>query len=202
MFDPRGALWRWCERWGLPVWSDMTAEALGPDDRSLIRFAAERGWGLVEGAFAVYTWRVSVFRPDGPHRFGNVLLTSPLVGDRDLGVADLLSLPPQRWDPQREDRAAATRRILAELDRAVRAELGRIETEARRVGLPPPAKRTGLEHLAWLARYQFRHESFPTIARDAHVGRQAVAVGVKEAAALIGLPLREPNPPGRPRKAR
>jgi len=202
MFNPRGALWRWCERWGLPVWDDMTAEALGPDDRSLMRFAATRGWGLVEGAYAVYTWRVSVFQPESPHALGRVLLTTILVDDRDLELEAPLCLPPQRWDPQREDRAGATKRITAELGRAVRAELGRIEAEALQRAVPPPAKRTGVDHLAWLARYQFRHESFPTIARDAHVGRQAVAAGVKDAAALIGLPLREPNPPGRPRKAR
>lgn len=202
MYDEEGALWRWCQRWGLPVWDDLPAWVAEADERALIRFAAGQAWGLVEAAFSLLHWRV---HPLGGHhlpRLGSLFFITDLIDDDDLRLDQPLVLPPQRWDPQEEERAAAARRILAELGRAVRAELRRIETEALRSAESPPTKRTGLEHLSWLARYQFRHESFPAIARDANVGRQAVAAGVKEAAALIGLPLREPNPPGRPRKAR
>ena len=202
MCDEEGALWRWCERWGFPVWLDPPGWEVGTDDRALLRYAADRAWGLVEATYALFLWRVYPLRTHHALRFGDVFMTTSLIDDLDLGLDAPLSLPSHRWDPQREDRASATKRITAELGRVVRAELGRIETEALRRAVSPPAKRTGLEHLAWLARYHFRHESFADIARDACVGRQAVAVGVKDAAALIGLPLREPNPPGRPRKAR
>jgi hypothetical protein len=150
----------------------------------------------------LYTSRVLPFLPSDPRLFGNVLLTTPLVNDRALGVEAALSLPPQRWDPQRENRAAASKRITADLDRAVRTELRRIEAEALRRAVPPPAKRTGPEHLAWLARYQFRGESFSAIARDVCVERQTVTEAVKAAAELVGLPLRQASRPGQPGAAR
>ena len=112
-----------------------------------------------------------------------------------------MALPAVRWDPQSEERGVATVRIHGELRTAVRNELDRIETRARRVGAPSRAKRTGFEHLAWLARYQFRGESFTVIAEDVCRVRQSVMEGVKTAAELVGLPLREPDRPGRPRKA-
>jgi hypothetical protein len=199
MCDEEGALWRWCERWGFPVWLDPPGWEVGTDDRALLRYAADRAWGLVEATYALFMWRVDPLRTHHALRFGDVFLTTSLIDDLDLGLDTPLSLPSQRWDPQREDRAAATKRILAELGRSVRSELGRIEAEALRSTAPPPAKRTGLEHLAWLARYHFRGESFSAIARDVCLERQSVTGAVKAAAALVCLPLREPSRPGPPR---
>jgi hypothetical protein len=196
MFDEHGALWRWCERWGVPVWDDLPFWVAGADARTLIRFAADRAWGLVEAAHTLFRWRWHPVGPGVGVHFGHLFLYAPDVGDPELGLGRALSLPPQWWDPQREERATATKRILAELVRSVRAELGRIETEALRVGAPPPTKRTGLEHLAWIARYHFRGESYAAIARDVCVERQTVTEAVKAAAELVGLPLREPSRSG------
>jgi len=200
MFDPDGAMWRWCERWGLPTWGDIPDGLYEADDETLFRHVLGHVWAMSEVALTLFTWRVDPFRPAAPSSFGQFLELAWFRHETELGLAAPLSLPVQWWDPQWEDRASATKRILAELGRVVRFELGRIEIEALRVAAAPPAKRTGLEHLAWLARYHFRHESFSEIAATVHRGRQTVADGVRDAAALVGLPLREPTPAGRPRR--
>ena len=205
------AVFRWCQRWGLPSVRDLPVSVMAAlldeyqrtgDQRYLNRFDVAWTWGWSEAIFTLKCWRAlnKWIPPELP--FGKSLghhsgVVSPGVVDAELGLGRALSLPAPRWNPQREDRAAATTRITAELGRAVRAELGRIEDEARTVGVPPPAKRTGREHLAWLARHHFRHESFSAIAKDVCKERQTVTEAVKDAAELVGLPLREPTRGGR-----
>ena len=205
------ALYRWCQRWGLPSIRDVPAPVMDlvlgdylrtGDSRYLNRIDAAWVWGWSEAIFTLWCWRTDEWSPVetpfgkslGDHSVG----VSRDVADAELGLDRALRLPTPRWDPQREDRAAANERITAEMNRAVRAELGRIADEARRVGLPPPTKQTRREHLAWLARHHLGGESFAGIAQSAKRSRQAVTQAVKHAADLVGLQLREPGSAGRP----
>ena len=171
--DSTGPTMAWARRWGFPVTFEPTT-SMHEDARGVVRHLAASSWGISVAGFTLHCWRVLPLVHSEELCLVDLLTTASAAQDIDLGLAATLALPSATWDPQREDRASATKRITAELGRAVRADLGRIETEALRRTVSPPAKRTGLEHLAWLARYHFRHESFPRIARDAHVGRQAV----------------------------
>lgn len=208
MFNEEGPMWRWCERWGIPTWEDspvsggVAVSSREMDHATFTRHVLRNAWGLMETSMTLHAWRLYPFHPSAPPPFGQILEINVHRYAFDLALAAPLRLPMPWWDPQREDRASAIKRITADLDHAVRAELGRIEAEALRVAVPSRVKRTGLEHLTWLARYHFRRESFAAIAKDACVGRQTVADGVKDAADLIGLPLREPTPAGRPRRGR
>lgn len=191
----------WLATWGFPVgdWHLLgTPDVVDPDE--ILRRAATGGWGLLMAAWTLHSWRADPLPPARAPGLIDVFPRWAGLGDADLGLEAPLALPVPRWDPQREERGAAAERILAELRAAVRSELDRIGEAARRAGPPPRRKRTGLEHLAWLARYQFRHESFPSIASDACRERQTVTEGVRSAAELVGLPLRRPDRPGRPRK--
>ena len=101
------------------------------------------------------------------------------------------------WDPTEESRLDARRRILAWVD----WRLDQIEEAARAAGaVPPPVKRTGDDHFRWLARYHVKGESFAAIARDVNRTRQTIAGAIHDTAALIGLSLHEPDPPGPQRK--
>ena len=202
---PHGATWRWSERWGFPFARDVPERFHDLEDFDVVsapgNFPAfwtwvPQGWGLEDVTLALAYWRVHPLRESNPLPFDRIL--SCYEEDLELGAP--LRLPGASWDPQVEGRATATKRILADMGRAVRSELGRIEAEARRTAVPPPLKRTGLDHLAWLARYHFRHESFSTIAENVCKERQTVTEAVKAAADLVGLPLREPTLAGRPRR--
>lgn len=112
-----------------------------------------------------------------------------------------LRFPGVTWNQRTEPRAAARGRILADLERRLDEQLDGIEAAALAAGdHPTPMKRTGDEHFRWLARYQVEGESYSAIARDTGNRRQTVAGAIHETAALIGLPLRDPDPPGRPRR--
>src|SRR4051812_16950467 len=57
LIDEDGALWRWCVRWAIPAWMDPPAAVDADDPRALVRFVADRAWGLVEAAHALFLWR-------------------------------------------------------------------------------------------------------------------------------------------------
>jgi len=200
LLDTTGPTGAWARRWGFPV--DFAPPA--PDragERALLRYTAERSWGLGMAGYTLHRWRAEPLPSPDQLRLADIFASKANLAGEDLGLGGGITLPPAWWDPQGETRAAATARIMGELRRAVRGELRRIEAEAGVRAMPPPAKRTGIEHLVWLARYQLRAESFAAIARDVGKERQSVTEAVKETAALIGLPLRTPNPPGRTRTA-
>jgi hypothetical protein len=112
-----------------------------------------------------------------------------------------LDLPECRYDPFTETKADAVRRLTGELTEAVRAEVDRIARESLTEGdAPTIVKTTGREHFEWLARYQVKGDSYAGIAHEACRSRQAVKLAIRETAELIGLVLRAPDPPGRPRK--
>ena len=198
MLAPHGAMWRWSERWDLPFERDVPERFpdledfdvySAPSRFSAFRTWAPQGWGLENVALALSYWRVRPLRESNPLPFDRILSCY----EENLELDAPLRLPEASWDPQGEDRATATKRILADMGRAVRSELGRMESEAARTAVRPPVKRTGLDHLAWLARHHFRHESFSAIARDVYLERQTVTEAVKAVAELVGLPLREPT---------
>lgn len=195
MLDSTGPMMGWATRWGFPVRFNPPMSILD-DSRGVLRHMASDAWGMSVAGFTLHRWRVLPLPTPEELYLVDFLTTASVAQDSDLALAATLALPLVGWDPQREDRATATKRILAELGRSVRSELGRIEQEALRLAEAPPIKRTGLDHLAWLARYQFRGESFSDIADDVGRVRQAVMEGVKDAAQLVGLPLREPTRPG------
>ncbi len=194
LLDETGATWEWIRRWGLPARFDPTG-LNRTDDRELLRHAAERSWGLAVAGFTLHRWRTLPLPPLDAFGLADPFAFSPLVMDQDLGLEREVILPSPRWDPQRETRAAAQARIVGELRRGVQMELARIEAAARVRAAAVPSKRTGMEHLVWLARYQLCRESFAEIARDVGKERQTVTDAVKAAAALVGLELRSPMCP-------
>lgn len=122
--------------------------------------------------------------------------------------------PSTAWNPRRETRSAARSRILGDLTRELDRQFDAIETVVREAGdRPTPMKESDL-HFVWLVRYQVSGERVSEIAatpwkgttarvRDrATVARQTVQEAVVGTAVLVGLPLREPDPRGRPRKPR
>ncbi len=200
LLDGTGPTGAWVRRWGFPAGFDPS----GPDrasEQALLRHAAERAWGLGVAGYTLHRWRALPLLPSDELGLAEPFAISPLLLSEDLGLERDLALPPQRWDPQRETRTAAQARIMGELRRVVRTELARIEVAARARAAAVPSKRTGTEHLVWLARYQLRQESFAEIARDVGKERQTVTDAVKAAAALVGLELRLPSRAGRPRIA-
>jgi hypothetical protein len=104
------------------------------------------------------------------------------------------------WEPTIESRASARRRLLAHAKSEIDSFLENgIRLAQQRGFVRPAASRCPSEHLRWLVRYQVVGQTFTEIARDdGHIdpedsGRKAVAFGAKQAAALVGLPLREPD---------
>ncbi len=107
------------------------------------------------------------------------------------------------WEPRREPRAVARRRLANQMLTALDEEMDRIEAQARAAGdVPTPVKTTGRSHFVWLARYQVKGETYAEIARSVRKHPQTVKDAVRETAETIVLDLRDPDPPGRPRRSR
>jgi len=124
------------------------------------------------------------------------------VAGETLPLSDVVfSLGLARFNLGQETASEAYDRVTAEVDRRLRAELRKAEAEAQECGLSlAKVKRSGLDHFYWLAHYQVGGESYAAVAKRACRGRQTVKDGVREMASAIGLPLRPPDPPGRPTK--
>lgn len=126
---------------------------------------------------------------------------------RRLRGGSLLPLPAPplafeepSWDPFRERRAKARARLLAAAERHIDAHLD--EREAHAPGFVPiiPGGMTCLtEHFDWLVWHQVLGMSRQEVANMAGVHRQAIGPTLQKIADLIGLTLRKPDPPGRPR---
>jgi hypothetical protein len=104
------------------------------------------------------------------------------------------------WDPTRWSRA----QYQAEANRAFKGYLkdycDGIEALASERGFVERDHKREAAHFLWLVWYQVQNRSQTWISRRANASRQTVADGIKSAAALSGLSLRSPNPPGRPKK--
>lgn len=195
LFAGQGPTMDWVRRWGLPLRFDPPDEA---DERAQVRYVAAQCWGVGAAIYTLALWRACPLPAEGV-----IPLSDPCVlSDSFDAVLDLhavLTLPQLCWDPLTETRAAAQTRLLGQLRQVVREELLRIEARSAALAAPVPTLRTGLEHLTWLARYQFGGESFAEIAHSAGCTRQSVAEAVKAASELVALPLRAPLPAGRPK---
>jgi hypothetical protein len=195
LFQDDGATRAWLRRWRLPSRFEPSGHR---NDEMVLRYAAGQSWGVGVALRTLLAWRAEPLPQEGV-----LPLWDPFADldepDPDLGLNAALALPPVSWDPQWETKAEAQARILRELRWAVRSELARIATGATVRAEIPPTRRTGLEHLSWLARYHFGDETFADIARSANCTRQSVTEAVKAAADLVSLPLRPPSPAGRPR---
>lgn len=119
-----------------------------------------------------------------------------------LGPASRVSIPRMTWNPRMETRAAAEARMRAEADRYIKARLNSAKEELSANGAEAtPLKTAGLEHFRWLVLYQVKGQSQRSIAREVYRDRHAVRDAITKTAQTIGLPLRTPNRPGRPRRA-
>jgi hypothetical protein len=199
--EPGEAARAWVERWYLP---GRAARSPGPGQTSYDdpEHHAAGPWGERMAVHTLYYWRFFPLPAANKIRLVDDRIAIALSPDRRLGLRQEIVLPPVSWDPQDETRADARTRILAEIAEAVDEGLAQIEAGTGHQGSPPTVKRTGLEHLVWLARYQFRGESYRAIAKAVWRSPQGVTEAVKDAATLVGLPLRDRNPGGRPRKQR
>jgi hypothetical protein len=186
----------------------------------LRRWQIETPWSYEWGFLTIISWELDPPSPDGTITFDWPSFGAMNKGrslrrirqrfwpnapkgafDDEWGrEAEVLELPQVLFDPLTEERAHALDRILNELRRAVRNELDRIIQNALAENNSSPiSKSTGLEHFRWLARYQVKGERISQIARETRE-RKSVRDAINKLAELIGLTLRDPDPPGRPRK--
>jgi hypothetical protein len=194
--DRKSPVQAWCRRWGLPAWSGFPDWLWTADERTVMQDLARHNWAPMLAATTISRWRV---RPLTHAELGliepTLFATPGDLWDEHLGLEQPVRLPPLMWDPQLESRATALARIETKIGTAVRSELDRIEAAAHQANVRPAlAKRTGRDHLVWLASYQCGGESYAKIARWTCRERQSVADGVRQAAELICLPLRSSGP--------
>lgn len=116
------------------------------------------------------------------------------------GSSHVLYLPTYVWHPRRESRAEAEANALRIARKWLGIQLAFAAADCR--AKFPPASRLSRTHLEWTVRYQSLGDSYATIARTVGRSRQAVMEAVRHTAALLELPLRVPDPPGRPRSPR
>jgi hypothetical protein len=140
------------------------------------------------------------FRPEG------VVWAPPRHLDPANPAAGKIDLEYHVWiNLQAHTRAA----IKAELMEAIAEEVDRQLNDVQRVceaaGLAKTEtkRNDARQHFRWLVRYHVLAESYGDIRKTPGEGRKAISLpSVKEAvektAALIGLTLRNPDPPGRP----
>lgn len=102
------------------------------------------------------------------------------------------------WDLTAERWQDAEARLDAAYAEAKREHRRRLTALAETLELQHEPTKATPEHYSWLARYHLRGESYGRIAAGHH-DRKSVEDAVKRAAALIGLDLRPPSAPGRPR---
>jgi len=115
----------------------------------------------------------------------------------------VFSLGSARVNLGRESVTEAYHRVMAEVGRNLRNELDKAAAEAKTLGfVAPKIRRSGLDHFYWLARYQVKGEGYAEIGRIVCKERPTIKEAVQKTAMLIGLPLRDPDPAGRPRNSR
>lgn len=105
------------------------------------------------------------------------------------------------WHVAGQRRAEAVAAIRQAFEMDLDAYLDRMDHLAQDRGLTLPPEHRGADHLRWLALYQAAGYSQAEIAQRYHVERATARDGLHAAAEAIGLPLRPPSRPGRPRKA-
>jgi hypothetical protein len=104
------------------------------------------------------------------------------------------------WDAPAEPRDVAEKRIRQAFDRALRRYFRDMDREMQGTGWTRTLYKPTADHFTWLVAYQVEGLSYPRIAQQFYRDRVTVMEGVKRVASLIGLTLRPPSKPGRPRK--
>jgi len=108
------------------------------------------------------------------------------------------------WHYPAQPRAVIKDFAIARFTELLDAELERIEGEltaygvCRHEGKKMKQGRDSDRHFRWLVRYQVLGDAYPVIAKSENppVDRKTVRDAVTETAAMIGLPLRAPDPKG------
>lgn len=104
------------------------------------------------------------------------------------------------WNPAVEGRKANEDRAVAQFLHWYRAaQDARLKEAEERY--PNKAGTRRYEHFVWLVQYQVLTWTYADVAQKAFKSRQTVSDAIQATAALIGLPLREPDPPGRKPKS-
>lgn len=184
---------RWTKRWHVTApWAERAAlhnltEALKQASEGLPPLA--RLEYPTEIRHGILSWLA-----DGGPLFER--LRTALAVERDIIVSIRTSPVTEQWQDV-EDRARA------DFERQLTDARSRFEA-ASQVGkqqyrLSASFTRT-TEHFRWLVRYQNMNQSYRDISRLEFRGRKTVKDGVQEAAKLLELGLRAPDPPGRPPK--
>lgn len=101
------------------------------------------------------------------------------------------------WDPFQEPWGTAESRLSLAFQSRLKEFRNDVETLAVVQGSRVQRKRSKSDHFRWLALYQVQDKSFGSVAKEFHASREAVMQAIKSVAALIGLQLRKPKPPGR-----
>ena len=191
-----------------PVWQDLI-EAVESSDPDLValhdvvlgwshRWHLDTDWCRDQALRTLIMW--TTVPVDDPAR------TTWSLERGSLFQPVLRGWPPFRfyhapWDPTFTSRTTAVKALHDAFDQKLAQYLNSVEDAAMAMGMQStPEKRTD-DHFAWLARYQIGGESFDRLAKDVFRDRRTVAAGIKAAARLIGLPLRSPGRPGRPRRS-
>lgn len=101
------------------------------------------------------------------------------------------------WNPLRENRTDARKRLMAKARKVIDTYLDEVAEIACRDGIGGMRER---KHLEWLVWYQVRGDSVNSMAKRAGRARATVQTALEETARFLGIPLRDPGPIGRPRK--
>ncbi|HZJ02257.1 MAG TPA: hypothetical protein VFE20_01030 [Thermoleophilia bacterium] len=192
------------ERWATeaPRWKGQPSEAL---QRWAEHYHLTDPWCI---DFAIYTLREGRAAYEPLKVETSVALGQNAHPDPEHGFSFTLrapgfgpTLPESGWNPAREARGEAKKRITLALGQKLDEYLDEMEQRARMRGLVASIrKQDGDRHFRWFVRYQCREESYSSIAKSEHADRRTVSEAVKDLAELIGLTLRPATKPGRPRR--
>ncbi len=164
--------------------TSMWARRFGLDTLWIKDEALERFLGLIAG-------RIKTSKTQGRRK----------IYVRVGGVDPSWTPGPFEWSPyiqsEAEFKASTLKRLAQELDEYI-SRMHRVFRDAGRP-IPKPVELREPEHITWLVLYQVKGWSCGRTARDNHRERKTVEDGVKKFASLIGLPLRSPTKPGRPK---
>ncbi len=120
-----------------------------------------------------------------------------------LPAGKIITIPPVTWNPRVETRREGIERILGEVKQHLEAQMDEhMEHRQARGDMPVPIKKGGARHFAWLVRYQVQRWTYADLARETGHSATSIMEAIRETAALLRLPLREPDHGGRPRRRR
>lgn len=102
------------------------------------------------------------------------------------------------WDPFRETRAKAKRRIMSDFEHILEDRLEVQELSVREAGFHRTPRKQR-DHFVWLVQYQVLRQGYKRVADSVYRDPKTVEAAIKQAAELVGIQLR-PARRGRPKK--